>query len=435
MRSLQENFTWMFIGNGVYAFTQWIQLLLITKLCTTTELGTFTFAIAIATPVFMFAGFKLRLVMIADVRNNWSFDEYFSLRTVSVFISFLIIIAIIILSGFNAFKFKVILIMALIKGIEQIQDIIYAKFQSIENMKLISISMMLRGTLVVVGLFAGIWFYQEFIPGILLMLLSTLCVMLLFDYVHLKKINSAKPPQYRFNKKRMFALVKKSFPMGIVLFLTALNLNVSKYFAEYYLGTDLQGIFSVILYVIVVGSLVIDAVGHALSPRMCRYIEDRNKTSFNKLKIIFMVIAVSIGILCFFVSLIWGEDLLLLLFSKEVSRYNNVFILLMASSAAIFLAEALGFCLTAMSVFKEQPYVYFIVALTNTILCYLFIKPFGLAGLVYAIFISSSINSILLFYLIYNKLNKLKKQNFCTLYNNYIEKKQIHPEIMELKNN
>ena len=82
----------MFIGHSFFAFSQWIQLSVVTKFCTSLDLGIYTLGLAIIGPLFIFAGLQLKAIQITDVTTNWKFQEYFTLRVICLLAAIIFVI-------------------------------------------------------------------------------------------------------------------------------------------------------------------------------------------------------------------------------------------------------------------------------------------------------------------------------------------------------
>src|SRR5258708_4163617 len=82
--TLRANFGWTIAGNGISAATQWGTVVLLARLGNPAMLGQYALALAICSPAFLLAGLSLRTVQATDVRGEFDFSDYLTLRLLSV---------------------------------------------------------------------------------------------------------------------------------------------------------------------------------------------------------------------------------------------------------------------------------------------------------------------------------------------------------------
>ena len=91
--SLRANFSWTFIGNLIYALSQWGILISLAKLGNPGTVGQFVLGLAITGPLFMFFSLELSNVQAADAIHQHSFNQYFSLRLFTTVLALLVLSA------------------------------------------------------------------------------------------------------------------------------------------------------------------------------------------------------------------------------------------------------------------------------------------------------------------------------------------------------
>jgi len=386
----------MFLGNGVYAFMQWIQLSLIVKFCPTQELGFYTLALAIASPLFLFMGFQLRSLIVTDSKREWTFTSYFVLRLSSMLMALFIIIGYALISKNN---FQILFLVAVLKSIEGLAEIFNSQQQLNEQMKNVSRSLVLKGVSATVSIFIGVFLFNSLIFGLYFAIFSNILVLIFNDYINCKKLMVNEPLIILQNLK-IKSLLIKSLPLGVVICIVSLNTNVSKYLVQNYLGTDMQGIYSTIAYCLVLGNFVNSAIGQSFSPRMSKYYADKNKKAFVKLFSNYLLVNIILGLLLYILSLLGGYYFLKVMFSELIASYSDLFSLIMFSGIFLYAASALGYTLTSMRLFKIQPFINGIVLLINILCCYFFLNKYGIYGAVYSSIIGFSVQSLITFYFI-----------------------------------
>lgn len=400
-KSLKYNVVWMFIGNAVYAFSQWFQISTISKMSEISSLGNFTLALAIVSPVFMFSNLQLRGVQVTDTLEEWRFSDYFFLRFVSNALSIIFLICVCLIVKVDI---GLILLLSLLKSIEGFSEVFNSRQQLHEQMRLVSISFMLKGLSIIISTFLGLYFFKSIELGLALAIIINLLILYLNDYKNCKLLLSDQKIFKRDNAK-LKSLLKKAFPLGIVMLILSLNTNSLKYYVEYFLGTENQGVYSSLTYVIILGNFVLSAIAQTILPRLGRFYNENQFNSFKSIAFKFILISIGIGVISFIMSYLFSDLILTLLFNKKFLDYSVLFKLIMFSTIFIYCASSLGYILTSMREYKVQPFINMTVLLSNLIFGYIFIRKYGINGLVFSSILSFTIQ------IVYTSLIILKKYN------------------------
>src|SRR5579864_9323928 len=86
--SLRADFSWMLVGNAVYAGAQFAVLMLLAKLVRPEMVGQYALGLALVYPVMMFTNLQLRAVLSSDTTGKVTFGHYFGLRLVMTALAF-----------------------------------------------------------------------------------------------------------------------------------------------------------------------------------------------------------------------------------------------------------------------------------------------------------------------------------------------------------
>jgi O-antigen/teichoic acid export membrane protein len=178
---LHLNFSWTFAGNGIYAACQWGILIAFTRLGNAQMLGQFTLGLAIAAPVILFANLQLRDIQATDVRQQYQFGDYLGLRLLSTGIALLVIAGIVAIARFPTETAWVILLVSLAKASESFSDVMYGLIQQHEQMDRIAGSLILRGTLALALVIAGISYSGSAVGGVLGLAIAWMIVLMTYD--------------------------------------------------------------------------------------------------------------------------------------------------------------------------------------------------------------------------------------------------------------
>ncbi|SDN32349.1 Membrane protein involved in the export of O-antigen and teichoic acid [Paenibacillus sp. yr247] len=405
-KPLKINFIWLFGGNMIYAFCQFLYITLITKLGSIEMVGVFSLGLAITAPVFMFSNLQLRIVQVSDSKNEFVFGDFLALRLVSMAFGLLVTFIIIQLFYNNSFVKYIALILAVYKSIEGICDIIFSLFQKNENLPLVSASLILKGILTVVFLTVCMYFFKNLIAVVTVIALVMALILIFVDIKNLRMYNRFQPI---FNMRKLKKIFITSLPLGFVTLLVCLNINIPRYFLEQYVGIKELGIFASISNLMIAGATIVSALGQSASPKLVKYFGEGNRKSFTSLLLKMIGIAILVAVCGFIISLLFGERLLVLIFSKDFIGYEHILLITILSAGIGFIASFLGDGLNAARAYKIQVPIIIVSVLSCLVCSYLLIPTKGLEGAAFVLVITSVLNMLLMGIILIGKIRKMKK--------------------------
>lgn len=321
---LYRNVFFMLLGNGIFAFSQWLQLSLISKFTNINTLGTYTLGLSIVSPVFMFLGLQLRTILVTDSKKEFDFSDYINLRLILNILS-LLIISILVFFFKEKQIVSIVLLLTIQKIIESFSELFNSNQQKLEKINVLAYSLILKGLGSVVSVFVGLFFFKSILIGVLLSVGFTFLVLIFYDYYNYKKYYYEKI-KINFNFENSKKLFRKCFPLGVVVLIISLNANVAKYFLEHYEGRDVQGVYSSVSYVLIVGVFIVDALGQTFVPKLSNYYYEKKIENFKGIAEIFISISILIGLVLSIVSFFFGDYILKFLFSEEIAKYSSFFL-------------------------------------------------------------------------------------------------------------
>ena len=131
--SLRRNFSWTFIGNAVYAASQWGMLVVLAKLGSPEMVGQFTLGLAVTAPIVMLTNLQLDIVQATDAKKQYAFSDYLGLRLIGTTIALVAIAMVTLWTGYSLQTSLVILLVGLAKAFESVSDIFHGLIQQHER--------------------------------------------------------------------------------------------------------------------------------------------------------------------------------------------------------------------------------------------------------------------------------------------------------------
>lgn len=350
--------------------------------------GEFSLALAIGAPVFSFSNLELKAIQATDAKDEYQFNTYFTFRIYTVCFALSIILVICMFIP-NTEGSIVIILVATAKALESLSDICYGYFQKLENMRFVAISLMLRGLLSLIALGGGYALTKSIIGACAFLALawgtvfamydlSTVRVLLRRNLGHVSLIAPVKWPIFR----SLFIL---ALPMGFVVMLNSLNLNLPKYLIVKYAGKASLGFYSAIASLLIAGSTAVNAVGQSATPRLAKYYWQGNLQNFASLLIKVLSISLCIGLVSITVSILLGKDILALCFTEEYSKHVSLLIWIMVAATIIYFSSTIGCSITAARSFLSQSIVTAFTTIAILIFGLIFIPKYGIIGGAYCL--------------------------------------------------
>lgn len=385
--SLRQNFSWNFIGSLTYSFSQFIILIILTKVTNPEMVGLYSLGLAVTAPVLMLTNLQLRQIQATDTTDEYKYNDYFGLRIITGFVAFLIIIVLIYLSNYSFEKSIVIFLVGLSKIIDSYSDVVYGQLQQNERMDYIGKSRIIKGIITVVVFGASLLITRNLFLSLIMLNFIWFLIFWFYDQKTVQLYNKNISPVFNF--KKLKRLVILAFPLGLVLMLGSLNNNLPRIVLEKLFDAEALGYFSAIAYILSVGNIFIQSVGQAASPRLAKLFKNRSYKEFSRIIIFLMILGAVIGLLCTLITIFFGEIILEIIYDASYANYNYLFTLIMFSGVFLFPASFLGYGITAMRLFKIQPFIGIFGLIVTLIFSLLLIPSFGLLGAVYTIIIGS----------------------------------------------
>jgi O-antigen/teichoic acid export membrane protein len=422
--TLKSNFSWTFVGNAIYAVCQWGMLVVLAKLGSPEMVGTFTLGLAITAPIFMFSNLQLRHIQATDTKQQYLFSDYLGLRLICTILALGVVVAITIVAEYPWQVSLTILLVGLAKAFESVSDVFYGLIQQHERMDRIAISLMIKGPLSLIMMGLGIYLTGNILWGMIGLAASWGIVAFGYDLRSGKLIlaNAASVMKNQQSKFRIYSsilprweskalkqIVWLSLPLGYVMLLISLNVNVPRYFIERYLGERELGFFAALAYLMVSGSMIVNALGQSATPRLAKYYAAGNSQAFRQLLFKLVVIGAGLGGLGILVSVLAGKQILSIFYQPEYAQYADLFVWLMIAAGISYISYFLGYGMTAARYFRIQMPLFTLATATSAATSFWLIPRLGLKGAAIALIIGALVEAVFSLGVIFHAIYRIKR--------------------------
>lgn len=399
------NFSWSFTGNIVYAICQWGMLIVLAKLGNPEMVGQFTLGLAITAPAILFTNLQLREIQATDAKHQYAFGDYLGLRILSIAAFLIIMLGVIAITGYSRETAWIIFLLSIGRSLDALSDVFYGFIQLHERMNWIAISVMIRGLLSVLLLGIGVYLFGSMVGGTIGLVIASFLVLTLCDfYSSISVLRQTLLPESstylpirtgikwfkpQWDWQRLQQLTWYALPLGLVLLLFSLNINIPRYLVEWRFGAHTLGIFAAIASLPLAGNLVIKALGQTAIPRLAKYYAGGHQTAFCRLLLKLVGIGTLFGVLGLFVASTWGQELLSLLFGAEYAQQTDLLVWLMVPATIDYAASFLGEGMTAARYIRSQIPLFLSVTTVLVIACLWLLPIMGLTGVAIALMLAA----------------------------------------------
>jgi O-antigen/teichoic acid export membrane protein len=392
-RSVVSNFAWATSGNVIYALSQWGLVVAATNLATTDTVGEFVFALSVSAPIFMLANLELRSILATDVGHEWAFSQFAVLRALLIAGAVVGSAGAALVLSPSAKIAAVVFLVATAKAFESLSDLFYGIFQREERLDIVAKSMMGRAALGLAGVSLALLVWPISISAATALSFAWGLVFLIHDLRRGRRILGSGPERvsFRLNRPQLASvrgLAALAFPLGLVMFLISLNVNVPRYFVAGSLSLSALGLFGPVSYILVGLYTIVFALGQSVAPRLARlFAHDRRSFMLTLIRV--EVVALSIALLSVVIVQFYGRDILVAIYGDAYAPAEGVFKWLAYSFLPGSVGALQAFALTAIRSLRVQIPIYAAAVIVTVGTCLLLVPRHGLIGAGQAIFAST----------------------------------------------
>lgn len=358
-------------------------MILMAKFLTPVDVGMYALALAITAPLQLLSNMQLATVQATDARHTHPFGEYLGTRLATTTLALLLLAAgtLLISDGPTA---RVVLAMAVAKGVESVSDVTHGFFQQIETMSHFGRSFVLKGCATLLAIAAGVLVWESVLVAILLMAGGWSLVLFAHDLPIARRelgvrIRGQVAAAFRPTLRNAPQIVRMAAPLGVVSLLDSLMMNMPRYFLQGSLGEAAVGFYSAAAYFLVASSMVIAALARSARPRLASlYLSDFG--AFRRLTGRLVLISLVVGAGSTAGALLLGRRLLTFFYTPEYAEYGTVLVLLMAGGTLWYMAGFVGSATLAARRFREQPPIFLTATVTTALGALVLVPNHGAEG-------------------------------------------------------
>jgi O-antigen/teichoic acid export membrane protein len=380
--NLRVSASWTLAGNIVLAACQWGVLAYLAKTSTSTAVGDYALALAIVSPVLLFSHLGLRTVQATDAAQALQLTDCMAIRTATSAAAIGAVLLMVTLSPpLSALRWLVVAVLAA-KVCEAMSDVCQGSFMRQNRMDLVSRSLACRGVgcLAVAALFLRLDLASPATSVAWGVALATLGMLFAHDLPAAVRLAGAgssiamglamrtRLASARWWRGEFAAIVRLSWPLGLVALLISLNPNIPRYFLAAGDQSATLGLYAAAAFLMIPSSTIVNAVGQAAMPTLARlYLDDRRRFR-SILRNLIVAGGLAGAVLVVFTS--WfGASLLAIVYTEEYRQASTTLTILSLAAAIGSVASFLWYGATSARALTRQIPIFAATLCVNVLVC------------------------------------------------------------------
>lgn len=388
---------WGVFGQGIYLVTQFLTLVVLTRLVPVEDVGAFGLASSIVIPVFFFFSLNIRANYASGQRAGFGFYDYLGLLAVFALGGYAFIVAVAWL-GFSGTPRMLMMVIGAAKVAESFSNLAYGVFQRQDRMDMVAGSLALRGITSTVVFALVLVNGAGVVAAFAAQMAVWVAMALLVDLRKARRLSHDTGDAAPATLGQMRALGRVSLFLGYNGLLAALQSNMPRYVITNALGVVALGYFTVVGYALQAISTLVSAVTSSLVARLSHYLETNDSYALRTtvLKLVAgLAFLFAVGIA---ITLPLGDWLLGALFGTPYAHLGWLLTIILVAAALEGVAQVLETVLISARAFRRIVAIRIGVATAMFAGCVSGAALGGLGGVAWGICAAFAANIALLLY-------------------------------------
>lgn len=397
-------YIWFTMGTACFALATLVMTIIISRLLGETQAGMFSVGLSIAQWLVTIAYFEIRTFQVTDVRNEYSFKYYLTLRILMCIITFLASIVYVVFNNYDIQKVIIILLVCLYKISDSIADTFEGEFQKEDRIDISGKSEFYRVFFSILVLVIAVAVSKNLILSLIIMNVVAYGMIVLLDIsIAVKRVSV----RMTGDMKRLWKLVKMCIPLAVSTFLSTYIINSSKLSVDRVLGDEAQLYYTAVFMPNMVINLFSGIIFKPMQTAMAvNYYEKKYKNFWHIISKMILIIT-GFTFVCEVGAYILGIPVLSWLYGVNLKEYKLTLLLLLLCGGVNAINIIFYYVLAIMRKQKYMTILYIIVCLVSFLIMDTMTGRMGLMGasLGYLILVSLLAALLLVYIIIQTRRN------------------------------
>lgn len=357
--STKRKYLWYTIGSSLFALATLIMTIVVTRSVGERIGGMFSIGLSLAQWFSTIAKFEIRTYQVTDVKNEFTFENYFSFRFIMCICAYSVSILYVIISAYSLLKVTVVLLLCSYKVLECIADIFEGEFQKRNRIDISGKSMFFRTLFSMSVLIISLVISHEIVISLILMNICAIISIFVLDLIPITVYN-----KIRFDLN--FSLGKKIFmvcgPLAVSAFINSYIVNSSKLAVDRTMSDEAQLYYTAVFMPNMVINLLSGIVFKPMQTTMAIYYRDKDYYKFKRMIVKMVSIIGVFTVMCIVGAYMIGIPVLETLYKVKLKSYKDVLLILLFAGGINAINILLYYILTIMRKQNIMVVLYSIVA-------------------------------------------------------------------------
>lgn len=370
-------YIWFTMGTACFALATLVMTIVISRLLGETQAGMFSVGLSIAQWLVTIAYFEIRTFQVTDVRNEYSFKYYLTLRILMCIITFLASIVYVVFNNYDIQKVIIILLVCLYKISDSIADTFEGEFQKEDRIDISGKSEFYRVFFSILVLVIAVAVSKNLILSLIIMNVVAYGMIVLLDIsIAVKRVSV----RMTGDMKRLWKLVKMCIPLAVSTFLSTYIINSSKLSVDRVLGDEAQLYYTAVFMPNMVINLFSGIIFKPMQTAMAvNYYEKKYKNFWHIISKMILIIT-GFTFVCEVGAYVLGIPVLSWLYGVNLKEYKLTLLLLLLCGGINAINIIFYYVLAIMRKQKYMTILYIIVCLVSFLIMDTMTGKMGLMG-------------------------------------------------------
>jgi O-antigen/teichoic acid export membrane protein len=191
-----------------------------------------------------------------------------------------------------------------------------------------------------------------------------------------------------FSLARTARIVLEGLPLGTIVLLGVLQVNIPRYFVERHAGHAALGFFAAASQLTTAGNMIVAAMSSAALPRLAAWYAARNRSYWSTTRKLVLG-CVALGVAGVSLSALLGREILVLLYRPEFGDAHHTLVVLSIAAALGFVCAILGLALTSARILAPQNIVLAASLVVLTAASWWLVPRWGEVGAAWALVVAA----------------------------------------------
>lgn len=390
---LKKDFIWNTLGSLIHAFNSLFFLMIVTRINGLENSGIFSYAFTISNIFLTVATFGGRNYQITDTKKEFSDNLYKNFRYLTTIISLVLFTLLFLLFKYSTYKYLIIILLIVVRSFESLSDVYFGIFQKNNKLYLVGISLFFKNLLALIAFIITDYLFKNLYISIICWGVINILFLILFDIFKSMKLSNEK---FKIEKNYK-EIVSKTFYFFLFNFIYIFIFNIPRYFIDFYLSDELQGIYGIIVMPATMTALLSQFILQPFAVKLSN-LNKININDFKKQTRKIFKYTIFISIVCILLAYLFGIPVLNLIYKLDLNNYKYYLLLVMIGSSFYALNNLLNLIYTIKRKTKYQFIIYAVSTVLSLIIAFFLVSKHSLLGGIISYLLTMFI--IFMFYMI-----------------------------------